>query len=188
MNIEDVIELNVPVDKQALKDVKFSWHRYHAEKDIERYACSITSFDGTDSPGLNFEALQAYNRAHNTSLNEMMFQEPTKHSTPYKYLLHHFDVGRSHYLRLMRAGYFPWHRDADPTSLRLIHTIENCTAESLVWVLDNKVIRLDNDRWYLINTLKKHCLFAFDDVTFAVFNVANTQENMIELYKHMVIK
>lgn len=188
MNIEDVVELDIPVARSEMDDLRRVWHRYHPEKDIERYACSITSLDGTSDAGVNYEALYQYNHKHQTSYNEMMFNQPTIHSTPYKYLLSTFDVGRSHFLRLPRSGYFPWHRDADPSSFRIIHTIKNCTPNKLVWILDDKVLQLKDDSWYAINTIKKHCLFSFDEATFAVFNIANNKDNHIQLHKHMVIK
>lgn len=188
MNIEDVVELDIPISSAEMAAVRHKWHRYHPGKDIERYACSITSLDGTADAGVNYEALYQYNREHNTSFNEMMFDQPTVHAAPYNYLLKNFQVGRSHYLRLPRSGYFPWHRDADPSSIRIIHTIDNCTPHKLVWILDDKVLQLKNNSWYYINTTKKHCLFSFDESLFAVFNLANTKDNMLTLYNHMTIK
>jgi hypothetical protein len=55
-------------------------------------------------------------------------------------------------------------------------------------VLDDKVLKLEDKRWYYINTAKKHCLFAFDTTMLAVFNLATTQDNYLKLYNHMVIQ
>lgn len=188
MNIEDVVELSIPVNDQALRAVNYEWYRYHPEKPIERYACSITSLDGKSGDGINFESLRTYNEGKDEVLTEMDFTMRTPHSAPYNYLFDTFDVGRAHYLRLMRTGYFPWHRDAHPAGFRIIHTINNCTSDKLIWILDNKVIELKDNRWYYINTNKKHCLFAFQEAMFAVFNIANNEQNWMTLYKHMVIK
>lgn len=188
MNIEDVVELNIPVDYKALDEMKYAWHPYHASKGIERYACSITSLDGTSTPGPNFEPLHIYNDQHGTKYDEMSFREETLYASPYAHLFDKFHVGRSHYLKLPRAGYFPWHRDTDPSSIRVIHTIKNCSPDKLVWILDDEPLQLRDNRWYVINTLKKHCLFAFDEATFAVFNIADNKYNHIQLHKHMVIK
>lgn len=188
MNFEDVIELRMPVDGMALNRLEPTWHKYHAEKNIDRYACSITSSDGNDNEGVNFASLYSYNQANGTNFNEMSFKTPTQHARPFSHLLNNFDVGRSHYLKISKAGYFPWHRDADPTSFRIIYTISGCASNNLVWILDDKVLKLEDKRWYYINTTKKHCLFAFDTTMLAVFNLATTQDNYIKLYNHMVIQ
>lgn len=186
--IEDLVELRIPVNYTALDTMNYSWYPYHVGKGIERYAVSITSLDGSLTPGPNFESLHQYNEQHGTKYNEMSFTEQTPCSAPYAHLFDHFLVGRSHYLKLPRAGYFPWHRDPDPSSIRIVHTIKNCSPDKLVWILDDKPLQLRDDRWYMINTLKKHCLFAFDEAMFAVFNIANNKDNHIQLHKHMVIK
>lgn len=185
--IEDLVELDIPIDYFALSKVNYSWHPYHPSKSATRFACSITSLDGKDNLDVNFEPLYQYNAKYGTSYNEMVFNTPTEHSAPYQYLLSEFDVGRSHYLRLPKSGYFPWHRDADPTAIRLVHTIKNCTPDKLVWLLDDKILPLQDNKWYFINTTKKHCVFAFDESLFAVFNVSSSKENIIKLYQHMVI-
>ena len=188
MTFEDIIELYIPVDTNQLFFTEPVWHKYHAEKNIDRYACSITSLDGNDDQGVNFASLFSYNQQHGTTYDEMSFKTPTQHSKAFSYLLKEFDVGRSHFLKLNKASYFPWHRDADPSSFRIIYTMEGCDSRNLVWILDNNILRLENKRWYYINTAKKHCLFAFDAALFAVFNIATTDENYFKLYKHMVIQ
>jgi len=186
--LEDVVDLNIPVDRDRLNAVQFNWHKYHSSKPIDRYACSITSIDGEDNPGINFEPLYPYNTQHGSNYTEMSFNKPTIHAKPFHNLLINFDVGRSHYLRLPPGGYFPWHRDADPTSYRLIYTISGCRPQSLVWILDDRVLQLNDNSWYYINTRKKHCLFSYDTATFAVFNIANDERNQRTLYQHMVTK
>ena len=186
--MEDVIDLNIPIEIRDLQNAQLSWHHYHPDKPIDRQACAITSIDGSDVPGVNFEPLGVYNQRHGSTYTEMSFNVPTVHAKPFHHLLDKFDVGRSHYLRLPPGGYFPWHRDPDPTSFRIVYTMSGCASHSLVWVLDDRVLQLNDNSWYYINTKKKHCLFSYGTATFAVFNIANDERNQRRLYQYMVTK
>lgn len=184
--LEDIIELHIPYSMQALRDVKFEWHHHQPDKPIERFACSITSLDGSSGASDYHKSLGSINEQRTTPLSEMDFSTRTLHSKPYDYLFDNFDVGRSRYFLLKRTGYFPWHRDPDPSAFRIIHTIKNCTSDKLIWLLDDKILSMQDNRWYYINTKKKHCLFAFQEATFAVFGIANNEQNWMTLHKHMV--
>lgn len=189
MNIEDVVELHmplVPIDIGAMG--KLPWHPYNPRKPNNRFGCSITSLDGDVSGVPDLDSIKEYNAANGTHYTEMSFATPTVYGAPFKYLLDNVVVGRSHFIRLNSGGFFPWHRDPDTGTFRLIFTVQGCTKDSLVWINDDKVLDLFNGKWYIINTKKKHCVFSMKESTFAVFNVADTPNNWNFLYNHFAIK
>jgi len=186
--LEDILELDLPVDHQSLATVNYNWVRYNPRKNINRYGCSITSLTGLDSGIPDLDSILEYNQIFNTDFKEKDFNIRTKHAAPFSKMLDKFHVGRSHYIKLDRGGYFPWHRDSDINFFRIIYTISKCDINSLIWIIDDEVIKLQNDKWYFINTKKAHCLFSFNESIFAVFNVVHDYHNHKQLFEHFKIK
>jgi hypothetical protein len=185
---EDCIELQIPVDYDLLRQVNYNWHQYNPRKNIRRFGCSITSLDGNDSGIPDLDSIMEYNKLNGTSYSEKDFRIATAHAQPFIYFLTNFVVGRSHYIKLESGGFFPWHRDADIETFRIIYTIDNCNGNNLIWLEDDRILKLDNHKWYYINTKKKHCLFALDTCIFTVFNVLDVPKNIRQLSNHMIIR
>ena len=185
---EDLIELDIPIDHQELTKVNFNWVQYNPRKTIQRWGCSITSLDGNDSGIPDLDSLLEHNRISGSNHTENDFVVKTKHSLPFREFLNEFQVGRSHYIKLGAGGYFPWHRDSDGQTFRIIYTLENCHPYNLVWLEDDKVLPLQDNKWYYINTKKKHAVFSFSECIFAVFNVSFTPKNIKTLKKYFFIK
>jgi len=183
---EDCIELSIPNDLIDLATL--NWVRYNPRKKIERYGCSITSLDGNDSGIPDLDSVLEYNRENATTYEEKDFCIATRHADPFRQFLNKFQVGRCHYLKLPPGGFFPWHRDVDPNTFRIIYTIDHCSPIDFVWLEDDKIIELQDHRWYYINTRKKHAVFSFQTAIFAVFNVLTTEHNLLELQKSFHIK
>lgn len=182
---EDLIELdfeNVKIDLQNLR-----WLQYNSRKNINRLGCSITSLDGKDNGVPDLDSLLEYNRIHNTQFTEHDFKTPTVHAAPFLSFLNEFDVGRSHYLKLFNGGFFPWHRD-NGQNFRIIYTIEGCAQEDLIWLLDDKLLSLQNQKWYYVNTKKKHLVFSLTQSIFTVFNVKAVPSNVSKLIRHFKIR
>ncbi len=186
--LEDCIELSLPVDSSLIDLTTLNWHQYNPRKHIKRYGCSITSLTGEDTGIPDLDSILEYNELNGTNYTEKDFNVPTKHSRPFEHFLKTVDVGRSHYLHLPPGGFFPWHRDSDHITFRLIFTIKGCTQDSLIWLEDDKLIPLQDQKWYYINTRKKHSLFSFKDSYFAVFNVIYTHKNFNILQNHFSVK
>jgi hypothetical protein len=185
---EDVIDLKIPVDYDALQQVNYNWVPYNPRKTVARWGCSITSLDGLDSGIPDIDSVLEYNRQHATAYTEKDFTTRTAHAQPFDYFLNKFAVGRSHYIKLGSGGYFPWHRDNDRDTFRIIYTIKNCEQDSFVWINDERPLKLMCDRWYYINTKKKHTVFSFDETVFAVFNVLLTEDNLHQFRQHAMVK
>jgi hypothetical protein len=185
---EDLIELSIPIDQTKFNELTYNWIPYNPRKNINRWGCSITSLDGNDSGLIDLDSLLEYNKINNTKHIEKDFNQKTKHSFPFDYFLKNFEVGRSHFLKLGVGGHFPWHRDPDDFTFRIIYTIENCEWTNLVWLEEDRVLPLKNNKWYYINTKKRHAVMAFDECIFAVFNTLNTFSNLKKLKEHFFIK
>lgn len=187
--IEDVLELDIATPE--IPDVnEMEWGPYNYPKHNNRSACSITSLDGSVN-GADIFSIREYNAANNVDNTELSFATPTKYSDPFKDFLNTFSVGRSHFLKFGPGGYFPWHRDVDFDTFRIIYTVQNCDRTSLVWILDDKVLPLETNKWYYINTTKKHVVFnpsSNNNSIIAIFNVVNTVENKMNLYYNCLYK
>ena len=184
---EDVIEFKFNLD-QEIDLSTLNWVQYNPRKPINRYGCSITSLNGNDSGIPDLDSLKEFNQLHQTSFDELSFTMPTAHSEPFKSFLNTFKCGRSHYLKLENGGFFPWHRDNDQKTFRIIYTISGCEQNDLVWLEDEKLLSLRDKRWYYINTKKKHCLLSFSQSVFAVFNVVSNTSNISKLFKLACIR
>lgn len=181
---EDLIELELPSCNIDLNSLE--WYRYNPRKFVNRFGCSITSLDGNDTGVPDLDSLVEYNREHGKEYQELDFKTPTKHAAPFQSFLNDLVCGRSHYLKLGAGGFFPWHRDNDLFTFRILYTIEGCGPNDLVWIQNDKVLELQNHKWYYVNTKKKHCLFSFNESVMAVFNVQISIANfkkMIKLFK-----
>jgi len=184
---EDLIELDINQPHQ-LDISSLRWINYNPRKTVNRFGCSITSLDGQDSGVPDLDSISEYNRINNTNYTELDFNKPTIHSSPFENFLNEFRCGRSHYLKLGSGGFFPWHRDNDLHTFRIIFTIDGCEPSDLVWIENDKVLELQNNKWYYVNTKKKHCLFSFAQSIMAVFNVQISPANIQKFFKHSVIK
>jgi hypothetical protein len=183
---EDLIELEL--DRPSIKTESLHWVQYNPRKPINRFGCSITSLDGLDLGVPDLDSLVEYNKLNQTKYVEKDFQTKTKHSVFFEDFLGKFTVGRSHFLKLSNGGYFPWHRDNDLHTFRIIYTVSGCENTNLVWIHDNQVLNLENKKWYYINTKKKHTLFAFNDSIMAVFNVLQNESNINNVLRHSKIR
>jgi hypothetical protein len=185
---EDLLELSIPLNYTEFEKIQYNWIPYNPRKNINRWGCSITSLDGNDNGVIDLDSILEYNKIHNTNYLEKNFSKKTKHALPFEYFLETFDVGRSHFLKLDSGGHFPWHRDSDDETFRIIYTIKNCQPTSLIWLEEDRVLPLQNNKWYYINTKKRHAVLAFDECIFAVFNALNTFSNLKKLKDHFFIK
>jgi hypothetical protein len=185
---EDCIELKLPVNMSELDSVNYNWIQYNPRKVNSRHGCSITSLDGNDTGVPDLDSVFEYNKLNNTNYKEIDFNKPTVHAKPFDEFLSKFDVGRSHYIKLTNGGNFPWHRDNDHNTFRIIYTIKNCDVNHLIWLEDETLIKLENNKWYFINTKKKHCVIGLSESIFAVFNVKIDFRNMSKMKESFVIE
>lgn len=188
--IEDCIELNLAKPDHALfTKYENEYRQYNPSSDIPRKGISLTSLDGGFSGTPDLDSLRRYNMEHGTNYTERSFITPTPlGKEAFADVFSKFNVGRSHVLRLDRGGFFPWHRDYDHSTFRVIYTVSGCSPQCLVWIEDDKIIPLHDGKFYYINTRKKHAVFSLhDSAVFCVFNFFNTPENWKKVFHNMQI-
>lgn len=184
---ETHFSINLPKITIDTNSSELSWVRYNPRKDIARWGVSLTSLDGQMGGRPDLDSLREYNRENNTSYREKSFNVKTPIYRHFSVLDEHFDLGRSHIIRLGPGGYFPYHRDYDEETFRLIYTIKGCEESNFVWVLQDKVIKLQNNQWYYINTKMIHSVFSFTGCDFAVFNVIMNDKSKNSLINLMSV-
>lgn len=183
---EPFFELKLPRPDIDLE--KMHWVKYNPRKEVQRWGASLTSLDGSVEGVPDLDSLYEYNTINGTRYFEPDFKTPTPQFKPFDFLLESYDLGRSHIIRLGLGGFFPYHRDSDRDSFRLIYTIRNCHDTNLVWIQNSQVLKLRDHAWYYVNTKMIHSVFSFFGCEFAVFNVITTEKSQKSLLRHMAIK
>ena len=183
---EPYFSLDLPkpqIDTQTL-----NWVRYNPRKNISRWGASLTSLDGGISGAPDLDSLFEYNKENGTSYCESDFKTPTPQFQPFEFISEFFDLGRSHIIRLGPGGFFPYHRDFDEETFRLIYTINGCHESNLVWIQNSQVLKLQDSSWYYVNTKMIHSVFSFFGSEFAVFNVVLNDKSKKNLVKLLSVK
>lgn len=192
-NFGDVIELEFPqIDIMRITNTIINhsgWKVYQPHKPgYNRFGLSITSLDGEFSGEPDLYSLREYYKIHGKKFLETDFKKRTNivellpELNP---LLDFFepDLGRTHFLRLDKGGFFPPHRDngarADVETFRILVPINNMNVNLMKWIQEEKVLRLEPGRVYFINTTRLHSLFSFvDNCIMLVMNV-RASENIL---------
>lgn len=198
----DVVELGFnTVDVNAYKDLILNhpgWRQYNSYKDgYNRYGLSMTSLDGGYSGVPDLESLVDYYQETKEIYHDKDFKVRTPLSNEIPEVSELFDyfgesLGRSHFLRLDKGGFFPPHRDHNfvlPNDVfRIIIPFYNFQTSRMTWVFDGTVVKLREGFVYFMNTTKMHSLFSYvDDCTMLVLNVSATEDTMNRLIRKMRI-
>lgn len=179
------LNLEAPV----IETSQIQWVQYNPRKTVARLGASLTSLDGKMTGIPDLDSLFEFNRQNGTRYTEKDFKFKTSlYDQYFKFLDSYFDLGRSHLIRLGSGGYFPYHRDFDTDTFRLIYTISGCEPHNLVWILNDQVLKLQDRRWYFVNTKMIHSLFSFTGSDFAVFNVISNEKSKKSLVDRLHVK
>lgn len=196
----DVVELGFhKIDVNLYKDLILNhpeWKEYNTYKrGYNRYGLSMTSLDGGYSGIPDLESLMEYYLETKEIYYDRDFKVRTPLSNEIPEVSELFDffgdaLGRSHFLRLDRGGFFPPHRDHEfrlPNNMfRVVIPFYNFHSSKMTWVFDGKVLQLTEGVAYFMNTTKAHSLFSYDDAcTMLVLNVSATEDIMNELIRKM---
>lgn len=185
--LEPLIQLDLMAPTVPTEDLP--WVQYNPRKNIARWGSSLTSLDGGTSGIPDLDSLYEYNKENGTSYREVDFQMRTPAYKKYFYSLdQHFDIGRSHIIRLGSGGFFPPHRDLDLSTFRVLYTIKGCEQNNFILILNGQVMPLRDKHWYYMNTKMPHSVFSFFGCEFAVFNVLNNEKAKNTLFTKMHIK
>jgi hypothetical protein len=193
----DCYELNIKGNTgqlmDNLKEFDNDWKPYNPRKGVNREGLSITSLDGGLSGIPDLDSVYEYNKVHSVKLNEHSF----KTKTPvYQHCAEWLDflgphMSRTHLIRLHSGGYFPIHRDnktIEITNFRLFVPIKNCGYPDMVFMLDRKVLNMNEGSVYFLDTCKEHLLFNAginSTSTFMVINVELTEDAVRTVLRNM---
>lgn len=199
-SLGDIVPLDFYLDikhlKKELSQFEGDWKQYNPRKSNNRQGLSITSLDGKLSGVPDLDSLFEYNRQHNKNITEADINVKTpvaSNISVIQPLLNTFaTLGRSHFIRLNKGGFFPPHRDGKIlgiTCFRILTMCHNCTSNDFVFLYEGKRISLQPGRPYFINTRKEHSVFAYvDDSVQCVLNVPLTEDNYKCVIKHLEVK
>ena len=163
------------------------WKEYQPHKPgYNRYGLSVTSLDGQFSGEPDLYSLREYYQLTGKNHHEAEFKVRTnliEFLPEVKDLLDYFEpgVGRTHFLKLDKGGFFPPHRDNGAVikaeTFRILVPIHNFYINDMKWIQEEKVLNLYPGQVYFINTSKLHSLFSFvDDCIMLVLNIVWTPE------------
>lgn len=200
-NFGDVIELDFPKwDLPKTVNVLMKhpgWKTYQPHKPgYNRFGLSVTSLDGGFSGEPDLFSLREYAKITGKQYAEIDFKTRTNIVSfipELNPLLDFFgpNLGRTHFLRLDKGGFFPPHRDngalvKSPT-FRILVPIHNFGTNDMKWVQDGQLLQMTLGSVYFINTTKLHSLFSFvDDCMMLVINVQDSPEILNKMVHHVI--
>ena len=201
INWGEVIELDFPKwdlhKVMQVLDKHPGWKEYQPHKPgYNRYGLSVTSLDGGYSGKPDLYSLREYQKFYGESYNEMSFRNRTSIVQFLPELNEFLDfwepnLGRTHFLRLDKGGFFPPHRDngaivAVPT-FRILVPINNFGINDMKWIQEERILNLTLGQTYFINTSRLHSLFSYvDNCVMLVLNVHADEQILSKMVKKIV--
>lgn len=201
VNFGDVVQLDFKSwDCNKITSILSShpgWKTYQPHKPgYNRFGLSVTSLNGGFSGDPDLYSLREYQVLHNISYNESHFKARTNLVDFIPELNDFLDfwepsLGRTHFLRLDKGGFFPPHRDngalVEVPTFRILVPIHNFGVNDMKWLLEDKVLDLRIGQVYFINTTKIHSVFSFvDNCIMLVLNVNHSPEILDKMAKHVI--
>lgn len=151
------------------------------------HTLSLTSIDGTMQTSL------AGGLKYIDGLNDLSFKTPTppfyevnKHIP----LLDDFKsvIGRTRIFKADPGGVWEPHRDGS-SAIRILIPLVNCDWVNFRLMVEDKCLRLEAGRAYVVNTLLEHAAVCFTNTSYIlVLTVSPTDETAKILYKRLQIK
>lgn len=201
-NFGDVVELDFPRwdlnNTCNILKKHPGWKVYQPHKlPNNRHGLSVTSLDGQYSGEPDLYSLREYYSLTGKSYNEIDFKIRTNvvaFIPELNPLLDFFEpnLGRVHFLRLDKGGFFPPHRDngaiIDVPTFRILVPISNFSTNCMKWTYEDKLLNLEPGATYFINTTKIHSLFSFvDDCIMLVLNVVQSPEILNKMVRKLAV-
>lgn len=201
VNWGEVVELDFPkMDLNHVKNVLDKhpgWKPYQPHKaGNNRFGLSVTSLDGQYSGEPDLYSLREWHRMTGQSYDEMSFKKRTnivQFIPELDEFLNFWEpsLGRTHFLRLDKGGFFPPHRDngafVSVPTFRIIVPIYNFGINDMKWIQDEKIQRFDLGATYFVNTSRLHSVFSFvDNCLMLVLNVRTDEHMLAKMVKRIV--
>ncbi len=189
------LEFDPLVTENELKEFSDDWKQYNPRKDgFNRWGLSLTSLDGSMNGVPDLDSINEYGQLNNKSYSEMDFRTPTKAFKSCGSLHNAFepilpDLGRTHFIKFGKGGFFPPHRDAynlPPDSFRIMAIVSGY-EDDYAFILDEKKYSLRRGVFYFFNSMLAHSFFSFrNDVTILVLNVNVTKNAVTSVLRNVI--
>lgn len=201
VNYGDIVELDFPVwdvgKIHGIVQKHGGWKIYQPHKPgYNRFGLSVTSLDGGFSGEPDLFSLREYYKLYNKSYNEIDFKRRTNIVEFIPELNSFLDfwepnLGRTHFIRLDKGGFFPPHRDngaiVTVPTFRILVPINNFGINDMKWIQEEKILNLKLGQVYFINTTKIHSVFSFvDDCVMLVINVVWSPDILSKMVRKVV--
>jgi hypothetical protein len=167
---------------------RFSFAQYNPNKPIARKGLSVTSLNG-DLNGLDLDSLSGsiYDESSFRTLTDVYYnsEEVRKLVDPFKNHL-----GRTHFLKILKGGYFPPHRDEfslEQKSFRIIVPIKAFNPPNHYFIHNDQIINMNEGTAYFVNTNIVHSSFSFsNDNLMLIINVLSSAESYDKLLRSVL--
>ncbi len=153
------------------------WKPYNPRKSgNNRFGLSLYSLDGSMAGIPDLDSVSEYNQVHGTQYTESDFCKPTRAWNEMTELSERVSglssyLGRSHFIKLTKGGFFPPHRDLGDC-FRLVSIFKKVPG-SFHFIHDESTISFTPGYLYFLDTRKVHSVFNYeDDLVMLVLNVA----------------
>lgn len=201
VNFGDVVRFDLPAFNcnrvMSVVDNHPGWKEYQPHKPgYNRYGLSVTSLDGGYSGEPDLYSLREYKKLTGNSYHETHFQTRTNIVEFLPELNDFLDfwgpgLGRTHFLRLNKGGFFPPHRDngalVEVPTFRILVPIHNFGVNDMKWIQEDDILDLRLGETYFINTTKQHSVFSFvDNCVMLVVNVMHSPPLLNKMVNHVI--
>ena len=177
VNLGDYVKTKWSIDhnqvEKELGNFKDNWCPYNAKKDSfnNRWGLPVTSFSGDVMDSYHLNSFGYMQRYHDVEMKEENFTNPTQvynQISDVKKIVDIFypEIGRVHFLRIDKGGFFPPHRDfhsLSPEYFRLLCVFGRCSPENYVQMFDGRPIYPEPGWVYFANFQRDHSVFSFSD-------------------------
>ncbi len=200
VNFGNVVELKFPSwdlsRANNVLDKHPGWKTYQPHKPgYNRMGLSVTSLDGGFSGEPDLYSLMEYAKITGEHHSELDFKTRTNVCSfipELEAMLNAFgpDLGRTHFIKLGKGGFFPPHRDnglmVQVPTYRILVPITGFGINDSKFMLNEQIGYLTPGATYFVNTTLIHSLFSFvENCTILVVNVAATDDSINKLVKYV---
>lgn len=181
---------------KEIKPFENDWKPYNLRNPNNRFGLSITSLDGGLSGIPDLDSLLQWNDIHETNITNhdiKTFTPVYENSPELQRIIEPWKpwLGRCHFLKMNKGGYFPEHYDINKTEydydeIRFAGFVSKCDKQNFKFIYEDTVQNIrDGELWYF-NANKRHTVFSTtDDVIMIVFCLKFDEhlfEKLIEEY------
>jgi hypothetical protein len=194
MTMGDWLQMKTKINtKKLIEEIKpfeNDWKPYNLRNPNNRFGLSITSLDGRLSGIPDLDSLLQWNDIHDTNITNhdiKTFTPVYDNSPELQRILEPWKpwLGRCHFLKMNKGGYFPEHYDINKTEygydeIRFAGFLNNCNKSNFKFIYEDTVQNVrDGELWYF-NANKRHTVFSTTDDAIMIVFCLKFDEHLFE--------